>query len=132
LKGKVDIGIHVLVWCRRHCAAAAAACVALQPEYWPTGIGGWASGSWKPGFDAYVAWFDKVALQLNPCGQRKRISGPGWGARSMTKQRVVIVYGWLYDSWISGPGWGACSRWMLLTEQQVVVVEWLLYDSWIL
>jgi hypothetical protein len=55
----------------------------LQPEFWPTGLGGYdAKGKWKPGIDAYAKWFDVVARQVSPCKHRedpRLLSGPGWG-----------------------------------------------------
>lgn len=52
-----------------------------QPEFWPTGLGGYAAdGTWQQGFEAYAAYFHRVALQLNPCADgRPLLSGPGWG-----------------------------------------------------
>jgi hypothetical protein len=53
----------------------------LQPEFWPTGLGGRTpKGDWKGGFDAFANYFHQVAQQLAPCGSGKKIlSGPGWG-----------------------------------------------------
>jgi len=55
--------------------------VLLQPEFWPTGLGGYdENGSWQSGFEPYATYFHRVALTLNPCGVGKPIlSGPGWG-----------------------------------------------------
>lgn len=53
---------------------------ALQPEFWPTGLGGWdEKGNWKAGFGPYSQWFDRAARTLNPCGTAAFLSGPGWG-----------------------------------------------------
>jgi hypothetical protein len=53
----------------------------LQPEFWPTGLGGYdEKGKWQAGFEAYAAYFHRVATALNPCSDGKPIlSGPGWG-----------------------------------------------------
>jgi hypothetical protein len=59
----------------------------LQPEFWPTGLGGYSSttGQWQAGFEAYAQHFHRVAQALNPCGLpggQKILSGPGWGEQA--------------------------------------------------
>lgn len=53
----------------------------LQPEFWPTGLGGYdEKGQWQSGFEPFAAYFHRVATALNPCSDGKPIlSGPGWG-----------------------------------------------------
>eukprot|EP00882_Tetradesmus_deserticola_P023714 GHRQ01025821.1.p2 GENE.GHRQ01025821.1~~GHRQ01025821.1.p2 ORF type:complete len:149 (+),score=31.46 GHRQ01025821.1:106-552(+) len=57
----------------------------VQPEFWPTGLGGYdEKGKWQSGFEAYAAYFHRVASELNPCSDGKPIlSGPGWGERAV-------------------------------------------------
>jgi hypothetical protein len=56
-----------------------------EPEFWPTGLGGYTAGSnptWQSGFQAYASYFDRMASQLNPCtedGAKPLLAGPGWG-----------------------------------------------------
>jgi len=46
--------------------------VLLQPEFWPTGLGGYdENGSWQSGFEPYATYFHRVALALNPCSVGK-------------------------------------------------------------
>jgi hypothetical protein len=59
----------------------------LQPEFWPTGLGGYnaTTGQWQAGFEAYAQHFHRVAQALNPCslpGGKKILSGPGWGEQA--------------------------------------------------
>ena len=57
----------------------------MQPEFWPTGLGGYDNnGKWQDGFDAYAKYFHRVATTLNPCGKKPFLSGPGWGELPVT------------------------------------------------
>jgi hypothetical protein len=64
--------------CARTCSRAP------QPEFWPTSVGGYDprdNTTWIGGFDAYAAYYARVATALNPCapGSKPILAGPGWG-----------------------------------------------------
>ncbi|WIA36716.1 hypothetical protein OEZ86_007990 [Tetradesmus obliquus] len=76
-----------------------------EPMYWEVcpdvkiGAGGWdAAGVYQPGWSAYAAFFDRVAMKLTGCssgsssGGDKMIIGPGWdNMNTFTTQRSTQV-----------------------------------------
>ena len=56
---------------------------APQPEYWPTGIGGYdlSSGKFTPGWPAFDAYYNAVARRLVKINAGYQIWGLSWCAR---------------------------------------------------
>ncbi|WIA13252.1 hypothetical protein OEZ85_006841 [Tetradesmus obliquus] len=81
-KNAAEMGRHIIDQAQKHLGDSLMGFeLGNEPEFWPTGLGGYdEKGQWQSGFEAYAAYFHRVATALNPCSDGKPIlSGPGWG-----------------------------------------------------